>query len=199
MIGGGIVGLATSYYLSQNPNTDVTLLDKNKHVLGEASGQDMALFMLNQTNFRTLGAQPFGQLDSLLRVDGPNAIYSTHMAQEPAVPKFLWHWLHYTVSGGKKDENTTFLHELTKESWSLTQQVSYELQLNLPSTTCVSLHKLNLKNSLDLSNAANEWTKQNKKWVDLLKLNVKSDMAPYFAAFPKYVKQTTVNSGSGIN
>lgn len=47
VIGGGIVGLTTSWYLTRDPNCQVTLLEKNKSCMMEASGQDSALFMVN--------------------------------------------------------------------------------------------------------------------------------------------------------
>lgn len=55
VIGGGIVGLSMSYYLSSDANTKVTLLEKNKSVMLEFSGQDSALFMKDQNGLRTFG------------------------------------------------------------------------------------------------------------------------------------------------
>jgi heterodisulfide reductase subunit A-like polyferredoxin len=38
VIGAGVVGLTTSYFLSCDKNTSVTLLEKNKAIMSEASG-----------------------------------------------------------------------------------------------------------------------------------------------------------------
>ena len=40
IVGGGITGLTTSYFLTRNENISVTLLEKNKTTTSEFSGQD---------------------------------------------------------------------------------------------------------------------------------------------------------------
>ena len=95
VVGGGITGLVTSYYLSMDGNTKVTLLEKNKSILSEASGHDVGFLMNNNISYRTFGSLPMGKLSSLNRVDGPNSVYTTHIALEPGLIKFTWHWLLY--------------------------------------------------------------------------------------------------------
>ncbi len=111
MIGGGIVGLTTSYYLSLDPRVNVTLLEKNKAVLMESSGQDASLFMRNMPTLRTICGQPRGTLNSLTRVDGNNSVYLTHMLKEPGVTKFIWHWMI------QRSPNTLKINELTEKSY----------------------------------------------------------------------------------
>ena len=93
VVGGGITGIVTSYYLARDARTKVTLLEKNKQIMTEASGHDSGLLLTNNVSFRTLGSQPLAKLNSLNRVDGPNCVYTTHMAMEPGLIKFTWHWL----------------------------------------------------------------------------------------------------------
>ena len=95
VVGGGITGLVTSYYLTMDGNTRVTLLEKNKSILSEASGHDVGFLMNNNISYRTFGSLPMGKLSSLNRVDGPNSVYTTHIALEPGLIKFTWHWLLY--------------------------------------------------------------------------------------------------------
>jgi heterodisulfide reductase subunit A-like polyferredoxin len=38
VVGGGVTGIVSCYYLTQDPSTNVILLEKNKVCLGEASG-----------------------------------------------------------------------------------------------------------------------------------------------------------------
>jgi len=38
VVGGGITGIVSSYYLTRDPSTNVILLEKNKICLSEASG-----------------------------------------------------------------------------------------------------------------------------------------------------------------
>ena len=93
VVGGGISGIVTSYFLTMDSRTKVTLLEKNKQIMTEASGHDSGLFLNKSVNFRTFGNQPMGKINSLVRVDGPNSIYTTHMTKEPGLIKFTWHWL----------------------------------------------------------------------------------------------------------
>jgi ribulose 1,5-bisphosphate synthetase/thiazole synthase len=93
VVGGGISGIVTSYYLTMDKRTKVTLLEKNKQIMTEASGHDSGLLLTNNITLRTFGSQPMGKIKSLTRVDGPNCVYTTHMAMEPGLIKFTWHWL----------------------------------------------------------------------------------------------------------
>jgi len=95
VIGGGITGVVTSYYLAKDGRTKVTLLEKNKQILTEASGHDTGLLLNSNVSYRTFGSLPMGKLNSLNRVDGPNSVYSSHMVAEPGLVKFVWHWLIY--------------------------------------------------------------------------------------------------------
>ena len=93
VVGGGISGIVSSYYLTMDPRTKVTLLEKNKQIMTEASGHDSGLLLNKNVSLRTFGGQPIGKINSLSRVDGPNSVYTTHMMMEPALIKFTWHWL----------------------------------------------------------------------------------------------------------
>ena len=42
-----------------------------------------------------LNALKSPKLNSLWRVDGPNCVYTSHIAKEPGCSKFIWHWLKY--------------------------------------------------------------------------------------------------------
>ena len=95
VVGGGITGIVTSYYLTMDGRTKVTLLEKNKQIMTEASGSDIGFFMNNNISYRTFGSLPMGKLSSLNRVDGPNSVYTTHMVKEPGLVKFTWHWMLY--------------------------------------------------------------------------------------------------------
>lgn len=55
VVGGGISGIVTSYFLTMDSRTKVTLLEKNKQIMTEASGHDSGLFLNKSVNFRTFG------------------------------------------------------------------------------------------------------------------------------------------------
>jgi hypothetical protein len=141
VIGGGITGIVTSYYLTMDSKTKVTLLEKNKQTMTEASAHDSGLLFNNNVSFRTFGSQPFGLLNSLLRVDGPNSVYSTHMAKEPGLIKFTWHWLiaqfntrtKFLTRQSVNSHYNLKLAELTTESYadllSLLQDTNLDFQL----------------------------------------------------------------------
>ena len=86
VIGGGISGIVTSYYLTRDPNNSVILLEKNKVCLGEASGQDMAIF-------NPLILTKLGSFNSLWRVDGPSCVHLSHLVREPGTFKFLSYYI----------------------------------------------------------------------------------------------------------
>lgn len=68
----------------------------------EASGHDSGLLLTNNISFRTFGSQPLGKINSLNRVDGPNCVYTSHMATEPGLIKFIWHWFIYQLNTRNK-------------------------------------------------------------------------------------------------
>jgi hypothetical protein len=95
VVGAGITGLVTSYFLTRDPNNLVTLIEKSS-VCPEESGFDIGVF--NPGVIESHKITPF----SFCRVDGPTTIYLSHLCKEPGVSKYLWHAL---LSWSKPDQN----------------------------------------------------------------------------------------------
>lgn len=92
VVGAGIVGLGTAYYLSQYPNTEVVLLEKNTRPAMECSVQNGCLMM--RMNAHPWTYKPLKDvLKGVWRSDQPQAVYPFKAIQEPGTFKFFIYWL----------------------------------------------------------------------------------------------------------
>ncbi|CDW79422.1 d-amino acid dehydrogenase small subunit [Stylonychia lemnae] len=92
VVGAGIVGLSTAYYLSQHPENEVILIDKSERCAQECSTQNGCLVM--RYNSVPWTYKPLmGVLRGIWRSDTSQAIYLTKAMQEPGMVKFFWYWL----------------------------------------------------------------------------------------------------------
>ena len=92
VVGAGIVGLSTAYFLSQYPETEVVLLEKNTKCAMECSVQNGCLMM--RMNAYPWTYKPLMDVvRGIWRSDQPQAIYPTKALQEPGMIKFFYYWL----------------------------------------------------------------------------------------------------------
>ena len=86
---------------------------------------------------RTFGNNKWGKLNAFSRVDVPNSIYATHIAKEPALTKFVWHWLLYNFS---RKPNTTNLKDLTDKSFANMQTLAATLDYPIETVDMLTFH-----------------------------------------------------------
>eukprot|EP00347_Sterkiella_histriomuscorum_P006186 403353731 len=92
VVGAGIVGLGTAYYLSQYPENEVILIEKGEKCAQECSVQNGCLLMRYNAvpwTFRPL----MDVVKGVWRSDTSQAIYLTKALQEPGMFKFFWYWM----------------------------------------------------------------------------------------------------------
>ena len=92
VVGAGIVGLGTAYYLSQYPDTEVVLVEQNPRPAMECSVQNGCLMM--RMNAHPWTHKPLKDvIKGLWRTDQPQVIYPFKAIQDPGMFKFFYYWL----------------------------------------------------------------------------------------------------------
>jgi hypothetical protein len=92
VVGAGIVGLSTAYYLSQyGQDTEVVLIEKNTRCAMECSVQNGNLMM--RMNAHPWTYKPIKDVvKGIWRSDQPQAVYPLKALQEPGMIKFIYYW-----------------------------------------------------------------------------------------------------------
>ena len=92
VVGAGIVGLSTAYFLSQYQDTEVVLVEKNTKCAMECSIQNGCLMM--RMNAHPWTYKPFKDvIKGMWRTDQPQAVYPFKALKEPGMIKFFYYWL----------------------------------------------------------------------------------------------------------
>jgi hypothetical protein len=132
VVGAGIVGLSTAYYLGTYPDTEVILIEKNTRCAMECSVQNGCLMM--RMNAHPWTYKPIKDvIKGLWRTDQPQVIYPFKALQEPGMIKFFYYWL----LQGDKMATTKIIYKLVeatdplydsllKDTGISTESVNYE-------------------------------------------------------------------------
>lgn len=92
VVGAGFAGLATAYYLTNDPRTHVTLLEKNRFVCSESSSCTGGALLPFASRPAT-AVKYTNVLTSFYQMTGPSVFHSTKIIWQPAIFKFTWYFL----------------------------------------------------------------------------------------------------------
>ena len=93
VIGGGLAGLTTAYYLAnQSPHNKVTLLEKDRKCAEGSSSRNGGLFMTNRYEPWT-DKSMFKILPGAFKMTGPQCSWVNSYFAEPSASKFLYYFI----------------------------------------------------------------------------------------------------------
>ena len=113
VVGGGLSGLMTAYYLTEDSRNEVILMEKNRKVIQESSAHNGGVFQRYDSTPRSQKSL-LKLMPGIWKMHGPQCVYLRRLLFEPGSLKFFL----YYFQQGNVLENATLIDKLASLSES---------------------------------------------------------------------------------
>ena len=114
IVGGGLMGMSSAYFLSKNPQNKIEIIDQSQkpynaqeHIYGPLLSKDFSEPMTNSPLLKTLRG--------IVKADTSNSIFLMDSIKQPGIWRFIRFWLTQNTSRSRSDQ-TLIMQRLLDEN-----------------------------------------------------------------------------------